>query len=396
MSTYMNEFEPPPRLLMGAGPCNVHPRVLRAMTASMLGHLDPDFLLAMDDVRAMLREVFQTKNALTLPVSGTGTAGMEAAVINVMEPGDTIVVGANGYFASRLAEIGRRCGANVVEVPCAYGDPITPAAIKEELVKYDRVKAVAVVHAETSTGVLTPIVELAEAAHEAGALLIVDAVTSLGGVELRVDEWGIDVCYSGTQKCLACPPGLAPITFSERALDVMDARKTQVQSFYLDMSQLRSYWQQRAYHHTAPITMIYALREGLRIVLEEGIERRWHRHAENAAALRAGVEAMGLGLLTEPEWRLPSLTAIHVPDGVVEADVRKYLLQRHNLEISGGLGELAGRIWRIGLMGYNSSPPNVFTFLSALEGALMAQGYEVPVGESLAAAQRALSDGRLG
>ena len=383
----MDEFNPPVRLLMGAGPSNIHPRVARAMTAPLLGHLDPDFLGAMDDVREMLREVFQTKNAATLPVSGTGTAGMEASLVNVLEPGDVLVIGTNGFFGERLAEIGRRCGAEVMTVEHPMGLPVDPDAVRARVASLPRVKAVAVVHAETSTGVLTPLEPLAEIAHEAGALLVVDAVTSLGGVEFRADRWGVDVCYSGTQKCIGAPPGLAPVTLSERALEVMRTRKTKVQSFYLDLTMLQDYWAQRVYHHTAPVSMIYALREALRLVLEEGLENRWRRHAQSAGALYAGLDAMGLAILAPNDHRVPSLTAVRSPEGVPEADVRKYLFSRHNIEISGGLSELAGQVWRVGLMGHNSTASNVITFLSALEGALADQGFEVATGAGVAAAQ---------
>ena len=388
MPRHMEEFNPPFRLLMGAGPSNVHPRVLRAMSASLLGHLDPDFLAAMDDVRQMLREVFMTANRVTLPVSGTGTAGMEAALVNILEPGDTIVVGTNGFFGRRLVEMAGRYGANAVEVAHPMGEPVSPETLRAELAKHDRVKAVAVVHAETSTGVVTPLTSIAQAAHEAGALLVVDAVTSLGGVELRVDEWDIDVCYSGTQKCLGAPPGLAPITFNERAMEVLDRRTAKVQSFYLDLTQLANYWELRAYHHTAPIPMIYCLREALRLVLEEGLENRWRRHTESAAALYAGLGAMGLSIVAAEGYRAPSLTAVLVPEGMPEAEVRKYLLERHGIEVSGGLADLAGKAWRIGLMGHNSTASNVFTCLSALENALVAQGFELPPGAGVAAAQR--------
>ncbi|MEX2431146.1 MAG: alanine--glyoxylate aminotransferase family protein [Dehalococcoidia bacterium] len=390
MPTYLHEFTPPFRLLMGAGPSNVHPRVLQAMAASLLGHLDPDFLRAMDDVREMLRQVFLTKNQLTLPVSGTGTAGMEAALVNILEPGDTFIVGINGYFGARLADIASRTGARVFEVEQSQGQPVNAESIRAEIARHDSVKAVAVVHAETSTGVLTPLPEISRAAHEAGALLVVDAVTSLGGTELRIDDWDIDVCYSGTQKCLGAPPGLAPVTMGERALAVMDSRKTKVQSFYLDLTMLRKYWQQRAYHHTAPVSMIYALREALRLALEEGLEARWRRHDRSAAALYAGVEAMGLSVVAGKGCRVPGVTAIHAPEGVDEAEVRKYLLLQHNIEVSGGLGPLAGKVFRVGLMGYNSTPANVFSFLSALEGALTAQQYELPAGAGVAAAQQSL------
>ena len=388
----MDEFNPPARLLMGAGPANIHPRVVRAMTAPLLGHLDPDFLGAMDDVREMLREVFQTGNAATLPISGTGTAGMEASLVNILEPGDTFVVGTNGYFGERLAEIASRCGAEVVTVDHPMGQPVDPDAVKARVASLPRVKAVGVIHAETSTGVLTPLEPLAEIAHDAGALLVVDAVTSLGGVELRVDEWGIDVCYSGTQKCIGAPPGLAPLTLSERALETMRNRKTKVQSFYLDLTMLQDYWEQRVYHHTAPISMLYALREALRLVLEEGLENRWQRHTESAAALYAGLEAMGLSIVAAEGDRVPSLTAVRAPDDVPEAEVRKYLFARHGIEVSGGLSTLAGLVWRVGLMGHNSTASNVFTFLSALENALTDQGYEVPAGAGVAAAQRSVRE----
>lgn len=395
MSSQYGEFLPPQRLLMGAGPSNVHPRVLQAMTASLLGHLDPVFLQVMDDVRSMLREVFKTDNPATLPVSGTGTAGMEAACVNILEPGDVFIVATNGYFGERLAEIASRTGAKVVTVEHAVGEPVTAAAIKEELAKHASVKGVGVVHAETSTGVVTPIAEIAKVVHDAGALLVVDAVTSLGGVPLEVDAWDIDVCYSGTQKCVGAPPGLAPITFGERAIEVMTNRKTKVQSFYLDMTALRDYWQQRVYHHTAPISMIYSLREALRLVLEEGLENRWRRHANNAAALIAGIDAMGLRIVANPEFRLPSLTAVYSPQGIPEGNVRKHLLENFNIEVSGGLAtmpELAGKIWRIGLMGHNSTASNVLYFLSALETALAANEYEVAAGAGVSAAQRKLRE----
>lgn len=395
MTSQYKEFLPPNRLLLGAGPANVHPRVLQAMGASLLGHLDPVFLQAMDDVRAMLRKVFMTENAATLPVSGTGTAGMEAALVNILEPGDTFIVATNGYFGQRLVDIASRTNAHVVTIEHKPGEPVDPAAIKAEIGKHQNVKGVAVVHAETSTGVLTPIKDIAKIAHDAGALLVVDAVTSLGGVALRVDDWDIDVCYSGTQKCLGAPPGLAPITFSERALDVMTNRKTKVQSFYLDMTQLRDYWQQRVYHHTAPISMIYSLREALRLVLDEGLENRWRRHADNASVLIAGVEAMGLRVVANKDYRLPSLTAIYSPDGIPEVNVRKYLLEHFNIEVSGGLASLetlAGKIWRVGLMGHNSTAQNVLYFLACLESALVAQEYEVAAGAGVAAAQRRLRE----
>ena len=381
---------PPNRLLLGAGPCNVHPRVLQAMSSSLLGHLDPHFLGVMDDVRSKLRYVFRTENPVTIPISGTGTAGMEAAIVNVIEPGDTFVMAANGYFGQRLADIAERNGANVVFVGHEFGEAVDPARVKEALATSGKVKAVGIVHAETSTGVASPIKEIADIAHEAGALLIVDAVTSLGGVELHVDEWGIDICYSCTQKCIGAPPGLAPFTMSPRAMEVVTNRKSKVRSFYLDLTELGSYWDRRAYHHTAPISMIYALQEALTLVTEEGIENRWLRHKSNAAALRSGLNAMGLSIVADASIALPSVTTVRSPDSVNEADARKFLLENHNIELSGGLGPLAGKVWRIGMMGHNSTANNVLMVLSALEEALASQGFEINSGSGVAAAQRSL------
>jgi len=391
MPRYLEEFNPPARLLMGAGPSNVNARVLRAMSAPLLGHLDPDFLRVMDDVREMLRLVFQTTNAITLPVSGTGSAGMEAAIVNILEPGDTVVVGINGYFANRMAEIASRCGTTVHRVEAPWGTPLDPQAIEAELKKHAKVKAVMAVHAETSTGVMNPISQIAAIAHSRGALALADTVTSLGGMEVAVDRWGVDVCYGGTQKCLGCPPGLAPITFGPTAEKVLAGRKTPVQSWYLDMTLLRTYWTDRAYHHTAPISMIYGLREGLRVVLEEGLEARYQRHIRSAVALRAGLEALGLELFAQDGVRLPTLTAVKVPNGVNDGKVRSTLLNKYNIEIGGGLGPVAGKIWRIGLMGENATLSNVLTLLSALEEILPKEGYEVARGEGVAAAQRALA-----
>ncbi|MBI4340087.1 MAG: alanine--glyoxylate aminotransferase family protein [Chloroflexi bacterium] len=389
---YLEEFHPTLRLLMGAGPSNVNPRVLRAMSMPLLGHLDPDFIGVMDDVKAMLRLVFQTANNLTIPVSGTGTAGMEAALVNILEPGDTFIGAVNGYFGLRLADIGARCGAKACQVDIPWGQPVDPDAVEAELKKHPKVKAVTMVHAETSTGVLSPVEEIARIAHRYNALLILDTVTSLGGVEVAVDKWDVDVCYSGTQKCLGCPPGLAPITLGPRAEAVLSSRKTPVQSWYFDLSLLRSYWgDNRAYHHTAPISMIFGLREGLRVVLEEGLDARFRRHGRNAAALRAGLEALGLELFAKEGYRLPCLTSVKIPNGVTDAKVRTALLRRYNIEIGGGLGPVAGKVWRIGLMGENSYPSSVFTLLSALETILGEEGYEVAKGRSLAAAQEVLA-----
>jgi len=383
-------FMPPYRLLMGAGPSNVHPRVLQAMASSLVGHLDPNFLAVMDDVRSLLRYVFRTENPVTLPISGTGTAGMEAAMVNIIEPGDTFVVAINGYFGQRLGEIAERSGANVIAVEHEMGKAVDAARVREALAGAGKVKAVGVVHAETSTGAATSIKEIADVAHEAGALLVVDAVTSLGGVELHVDEWGVDVCYSCTQKCIGAPPGLAPLTLSPRAVETLQSRTTKVRSFYLDLTELTSYWDRRAYHHTAPISMIYALREALRLIAEEGLEARWDRHVRNGESLRAGLHAMGLSVVADPEVQLPSLTAVRAPEEIDEAQARRYLLERHNIELSGGLGALAGKAWRIGLMGHNSTGPNVLTVLGALEEAIGDQGYETQAGAGVAAAQRVL------
>ena len=383
-------FMPPYRLLMGAGPSNVHPRVLQAMASSLVGHLDPNFLAVMDDVRSLLRYVFRTENPVTLPISGTGTAGMEAAMVNIIEPGDTFVVAINGYFGQRLGEIAGRSGANVIAVEHEMGKAVDAERVREALAGAGKVKAVGVVHAETSTGAASSIKEIADVAHEVGALLVVDAVTSLGGVELHVDEWGVDVCYSCTQKCIGAPPGLAPLTLSPRAVETLQSRTTKVRSFYLDLTELSSYWDRRAYHHTAPISMIYALREALRLIAEEGVEARWERHARNGESLRAGLHAMGLNVVADPEVQLPSLTAVRAPEEVDEAQARRFLLERHNIELSGGLGALAGKAWRIGLMGHNSTGPNVLTVLGALEEAIGDQGYETQAGAGLAAAQRVL------
>ena len=391
---YLQEFQSPGRLCMGAGPSNIHPRVVQAMSASILGHLDPDMRFVLEDVSQMLRLVFQTENTLTLPVSGTGMAGMEACLVNVVEPGDTVVVAVNGYFGQRLVSVATRCGADVQIVAQEPGLPVDADAVRAEARRHAKVKAVAVVHAETSTGVLTPLPELAEVAHHADALFIVDAVTSLGGIELKLDEWGVDVCYSGTQKCMACPSGLSPVTLNERAVSVIERRKTPVQSYYLDLQLLRGFWLEGGYHHTVSAPLVFALREGLRLILEEGLERRQDRHSRHGAAFQAGVGAMGLSLLASEPFRTPSLAAVVVPEGVEGTVARRVLFDDFNTEISGGLGDQAASLWRVGLMGYNSTIRNVLYVLSALEDALLRQGFEVPLGEGVAAAQRSLQDNR--
>ena len=391
-SAYMYELQPPQKVLLGPGPSSVHPRVLQALSLPVMGHLDPAFFQVMDDVCEMLRQVFHTKNTMTVPISSTGTGAMETACANIIEPGDTVLICRNGYFGIRLGDIAERCGATVHLMDTPWGKAVDPQMLRDELKKHPRLKAVGVVHAETSTGVLSDVKELVDVIHESGALTIVDAVTSLGGHEVRMDDWGIDVCYSATQKCLGAPPGLAPISLSEAAMDVVAKRPTKVQSFYFNLKDLESYWNQtRAYHHTSPINMTYALREALRMMMEEGQENRIHRHAKVAAGLRAGAEALGLDLLAEEGHRLNPLTTVSVPDGVEDAKVRRALLNEHDIEIGGGLGEFAGKAWRIGLMGESARERNVFALLSALETILHKEGYEVAFGASLSAAQRAIA-----
>jgi alanine-glyoxylate transaminase / serine-glyoxylate transaminase / serine-pyruvate transaminase len=358
-------FVPPQRLLMGPGPSNVAPSVLQAMSAPLLGHLDPVFVKMMDEIKVMLREVFQTKNEMTFPVSGTGSAGMEFCFVNLLEPGDEAVIGVNGVFGNRMVDVAERCGAKVTKVEAPWGRIIEPSQIADAL-KNRRPKLVAIVHAETSTGALTPVEEISRLAHEAGALFVLDTVTSLGGCPVRLDAWQVDAVYSGTQKCLSCPPGLSPVSLSPRALEVATKRKSKVQSWYLDVNLLASYWgQERVYHHTAPISMNYALHEALRLVLEEGLENRWKRHERMHALLRNGIEALGLRIASQEGHQLWQLNAITVPDGADEAAVRKRLLNDFSIEIGAGLGPLKGKIWRVGLMGETATEANVTRFLDA-------------------------------
>jgi alanine-glyoxylate transaminase/serine-glyoxylate transaminase/serine-pyruvate transaminase len=385
------ELKPSSRLLLGPGPSMVHPRVLRAMSTPLLGHLDPEFLVIMNEVQAMLRGVFQTTNSFTVAISGTGSAGMEAALVNVIEPGDTVIVGVNGVFSTRMCDIVSRCGGKLVKLETSWGQVFPLERIKEALEKESKegkVKAVAVVHAETSTGAQQPLEGLGQLCHDHGALLVVDTVTSLGGIPVEVDRHGIDVCYSGTQKCLSCPPGLAPLTLSHRALDVVRARKTKIQSWYLDLSMISDYWAEgkRAYHHTAPISMVYALREALRLVLEEGLEARFARHRRHSAALMAGLAQLGCTPNAAEGHRLPSLNCVQTPAGVEEAPIRKALLLEYNIEIGGGLGPLVGKVWRVGLMGESARQESVFAVLAALEQALARGGRAVKPGAALAAA----------
>ena len=391
-SSYMNELQPPQKVLLGPGPRTVHPRVLQALSLPVMGHLDPTFFQVMDDVCEMLRMVFHTTNFMTVPISSTGTGAMETACANIIEPGDSMLVCRNGYFGIRLADIAERCGATVHVMDTPWGKAVDPQMLKDELKKHPGLKAVGVVHAETSTGVLSDMKELVDVIHESGALAIVDAVTSLGGHEVRMDDWGIDVCYSATQKCLGAPPGLAPISLSPAAMDVVAKRPSKVQSFYFNLKDLEAYWNQtRAYHHTSPINMTYALREALRMMMEEGQENRINRHARVAAALRAGAEALGLSLLAEEGHRLNPLTTLSIPEGIEDAKVRRALLNDYDIEIGGGLGEFAGKAWRVGLMGESARERNVFALLSALETILSKEGYEVAFGASLSAAQRTIA-----
>lgn len=366
MSRYP-DLNTPTRILLGPGPSMVDPRVLRAMAQPLIGHLDPLFIALMNEVQDLLRYVFQTGNPLTIPVSGTGSAGMEAAVCNFAEPGDSVLVGVNGYFGERLCDMAGRYGADVRRLERPWGEVFDPGEIEATL-KQKPAKVVALVHAETSTGACQPLEGLADIVHRHGGLFLVDCVTSLGGVPLKVDEWGIDIAYSGTQKCLSCPPGLAPLTISQRAREALRARRTKVPNWYLDLTMIEAYWgKSRTYHHTAPISMNYALREALRIVEEEGLEKRWERHAKNACEMWTGLEALGLKLIVPPAHRLPSLTTVSVPAGVDEAKIRQGLLDEYNVEIAGGLGAFKGKAWRIGLMGYSSRRENILVLLGALE-----------------------------
>ena len=387
-----NFTEPMERLLLGPGPSNVNPRVIRAMTLPLMGYLDPTFLKVMDEVSVLLRQVFRTSNEFTLAISGTGTSGMEASLVNMLEPGDVAVVGTHGLFGNRLADIASRCGAKVVTVGAEWGQTLDPSAVEQALKDAGQVKLLAVVHVETSTGVVQPLHPLAELAHSQNALFLVDAVTSLGGVDLRVDEWGIDICYSATQKCVGSPPGLSPITLSPRAVDVLRLRESPVQSFYLDLLQLERYWlTDRVYHHTASMSMIYALREALIMAVEEGLETRYERHQRNADALKAGFAVLGMRALAPQGAQATPLTAAVVPEGIDEAAIRRSLLSEYGIEIGGGFGPLAGKIWRVGLMGESSQAKHVLTLLHALEALLSRQGLEFAPGSSIAAAHRVLA-----
>lgn len=380
-------LNPPRRVLMGPGPSDTHPRVLAALSAPTVGHLDPYFLQIMTETQVMLREVFQTKNELTLAVSGTGSAGMETCVVNLVEPGDRVIVCVNGVFGGRMAEIARRAGGEVTVLEKPFGEIFSTAEIADAVGKV-KPKVLGIVNAETSTGAYQPLSEISKIVHDAGGLLIADCVTSLGGMPVEVDAWQLDAVYSGTQKCLSCPPGLSPVTFSAKAVAAIEARKAKVSSWYLDMSIVKNYWgQDRAYHHTAPINMNYGLHEALRLVLEEGLAARFARHRRNHLALKAGVKALGLQYAVAEGQQLPMLNAIVIPVGVDDAKVRKQLLTQFGIEIGAGLGAMKGKTWRVGLMGETCIERNVVLFLSALECCLRDQGVKVPTGEAVAAAQ---------
>lgn len=379
---------PPSRVLMGPGPSAVPPRVLAALAAPTVGHLDPYFLRIMDETQQMLRAVFRTTNELTLAVSGTGSAGMETCVVNLIEPGDRMLVCVNGVFGGRMADVAARAGAEVTKIERNFGEVFAPNEIADA-VKRVRPKVVGIVHAETSTGARQPLEEIVKIAHEADALMLVDCVTSLGGIPVEVDGWQLDAVYSGTQKCLSCPPGLAPVTFSPRAVAAIEKRRTKVASWYLDMTLVRGYWgQDRAYHHTAPINMNFALHEALRIVFEEGLEHRFARHTRNHQALRAGLKAMGIEYFVAEANQLPMLNLVLLPAGVDDLAVRRQLLDEFGIEIGGGLGALKGKAWRIGIMGETSTQSNVLLFLAALERCLTSQGAKVAGGAGVAATNR--------
>jgi alanine-glyoxylate transaminase/serine-glyoxylate transaminase/serine-pyruvate transaminase len=393
MATSVPELNPASRLLLGPGPSMVHPRVLRAMATPLIGHLDPEFLAIMNDVQAMLRTAFRTANPFTIAISGTGSAGMEAALVNLLEPGDTAVVCVAGVFGTRMADIVERTGAKLVKVEVPWGHVFDHGTIEEALKKHAPVKLVSIVHAETSTGAHQPIEGLGKLCHDNGALLVVDTVTSLGGVPVEVDAWEIDACYSGTQKCLSCPPGLAPLTLSARALAAVKARKEKCRSWYLDVGMIADYWAdgKRAYHHTAPISMVYAIREALRIVLEEGLEQRFARHRRHSEALMAGLAALGCEPQAAAGHRLPTLNCVRTPAGMEEAPLRKALLAEFDIEVGGGMGPLAGKVWRVGLMGESARQNNVLAVLGALEMVLRKNGRKIETGAGTTAAIQAYS-----
>jgi alanine-glyoxylate transaminase / serine-glyoxylate transaminase / serine-pyruvate transaminase len=389
----IHPFHPPQRTLMGPGPSEINPRVMAAMSLPAIGYLDPVFVEMMEELKGLLRYAFQTKNALTFPASGPGSVGMEYCFVNLVAPGDKVIVCRNGVFGGRMIENVERCGAVPVVVEDAWGEPVDPNKLDHALKQNPDVRLVAFVHAETSTGVQSDAKALVEVAHQHDALTIVDAVTSLAGTPVLVDEWNIDAIYSASQKCLSCTPGLSPVSFSDRVVDYVKSRKDKIHSWFMDMNLLLGYWgaTNRTYHHTAPTNSLYALHEALLILKEEGIENAWARHQRHHIALKAGLEAMGLKFLVKEGARLPQMNAVHVPDAIKdrEAEVRKTLLTEFNLEIGAGLGPLAGKIWRVGIMGYSCKPENVMLCLSALGSVLSDMGLPIHVGEAEAAAHQA-------
>lgn len=387
----ITSFHPPQRALLGPGPSNINPRVLAAMSLPVIGYLDPVFVEMMEELKTLLRYAYQTDYALTFPVSGPGSVGMESCFVNMVSPGDKVIVGRNGVFGGRMIENVERCGGTPIVIEDNWGEPVDPNKIEDALKKNPDVRVVAFVHAETSTGCASDARTIAEIAHKHDAMVIVDAVTSLGGSPVKVKEWDLDAVYSGSQKCLSCTPGLSPITFSERVVDFVKNRKTKVQSWFMDLNLILNYWGNttRTYHHTAPINGLFALHEALLLLQDEGIENAWARHNRHYLALRAGLESMGLRYLVGEENRLPQMNAVYVPEGVKnEAEVRRILLNEFNLEIGAGLGPLAGKIWRIGLMGYSAQSANVMLCLSALGSVLADMGLPVRVGEAEAAAHQ--------
>lgn len=384
-----SQFHPPRRTLMGPGPSDVNPRILEALSRPTIGHLDPEFIRLMDEIKGLLQYAFKTKNQLTLPVSAPGSAGMEACFVNLLEPGDTVVVCQNGVFGGRMKENVERCGAKPIMVEDAWGSAVDPEKVEQALKAHPEAKVLAFVHAETSTGAFSDAKALCALAKQYDCLTIVDTVTSLGGIVVDVDGWGADAVYSGTQKCLSCVPGISPVTFSDRAIAAIKARKHKVQSWFLDMDLVMGYWggeTKRAYHHTAPINALYGLHEALLILKEEGLEAAWERHMLNHRALAAGFEAMGLSLVVDSSCRLPQLNSVAIPPGVDDGLVRQTLLKNYNLEIGAGLGALAGKVWRIGLMGYASNKTNVLFCLSALENTLSEIRAKINLGVAVAAA----------
>ncbi|QMU55747.1 MAG: aminotransferase class V-fold PLP-dependent enzyme [Candidatus Mycalebacterium zealandia] len=367
-ATKFKKLSPPPRILLGPGPSNVSKAAYDALATPIIGHLDPDFLAMMDEIGEMLRTVFQTRNRLTIPMSGTGSSGMETAFVNVIDPGDTVVIGVNGVFGERMCDVAERCGAKTVRVEAPWGDIIEPDGFISALKKNPEAKIAAIVHAETSTGARQPLEEIGNHLRDTDTIFLVDAVTSLAGCDLKIDDWGVDICYSGTQKCLSIPPGISPVTFSEKAENALFSKKNKVQSWYLDLSMICKYWgSERVYHHTAPVSMLFALREGLRIVLEEGLQNRFERHEKLGRMLSEKLSALGFEPFAREGFQLPMLASVILPEGLDDAETRRTLLNEYKIEVGPGLGETKGKIWRIGLMGESCSAENVEALSSALK-----------------------------